>query len=95
MPGAHSRRRIKELKAQIHHLDKAHHHSELGDIYFQQGKLKEAEQCYRAAIERDPTDDDFHAHLGQCLLRQGRAEEAVPLLERIVKANPNTTTATP
>lgn len=88
LPGTYSRNRIKELQSQIHHLDKAHHHSELGDIYFQQGKLKEAEQCYRAAIERDESDPDFHAHLGQCLLRQGRADEAAPLLEKVVKANP-------
>ncbi len=40
LPGAHDRRRIKELQAQIHHLDKPHHHSQLGDIYFQQGKEK-------------------------------------------------------
>src|SRR5918912_299062 len=45
LPGAHDRRRIKELQAQIHHLDKAHHHSQLGDIYFQQGKLEQAESC--------------------------------------------------
>ena len=43
LPGAHDRRRIKQLQAQIHHLDKAHHHSQLGDIYFQQGKLAQAE----------------------------------------------------
>ena len=54
LPGAHDRRRIKQLQAQIHHLDKAHHHSQLGDIYFQQGKLEEAEKSYRAAMERDP-----------------------------------------
>ena len=52
LPGAHSRRRIKELKAQIHHLDKPHHHQALGDIYFQQGKLDPAEAEYRAALER-------------------------------------------
>ena len=39
LPGAVDRRRIKDLQAKIHHLDKAHHHSQLGDIYFQQGKL--------------------------------------------------------
>ncbi|MGZ8937804.1 MAG: tetratricopeptide repeat protein [Limisphaerales bacterium] len=88
LPGTFSRNRIKELQGQIHHLDKAHHHAELGDIYFQQGKLKEAEACYRAAIERDGTDIDFQAHLGQCLLRQNRAEEAAPLLEKIVRQNP-------
>ena len=88
LPGAHSRRRIQELQAQIHHLDKAHHHSQLGDIYFQQGNLNKAETCYRAALERDPQDIDTRAHFGQCLLRQKRAAEARPLLEGVVAENP-------
>jgi tetratricopeptide (TPR) repeat protein len=88
LPGAHDRRRIKELQAQIHHLDKAHHHSQLGDIYFQQGKLEKAEACYRAAMERDPLDIDTRAHLGQCLLRLKRAAEARPLLEGVIAENP-------
>ncbi len=89
LPGAHDRRRIKELQAQIHHLDKAHHHSELGDIYFQQGKLDRAEACYRAALERDPQDIDTRAHFGQCLLRQKRAAEARPLLESVMRDKPD------
>ena len=88
LPGAHSRRRIKELQAQIYHLDKAHHHSQLGDVYFQQGNLNKAETCYRAALERDPQDIDTRAHLGQCLLRQKRAAEARPLLEGVIAENP-------
>ncbi|MGB7767662.1 MAG: tetratricopeptide repeat protein [Verrucomicrobiia bacterium] len=88
LPGAHDRRRIKELQAKIHHLDKAHHYSQLGDIYFQQGKLDQAEECYRAALERDPQDIDTRAHLGQCLLREKRAAEARPLLEGVVAENP-------
>jgi hypothetical protein len=88
LPGAHDRKRIKELQAQIHHLDKAHHHSQLGDIYFQQGKLEKAEACYRAAMERDAQDIDTRAHLGQCLLRQKRAAEALPLLEGVCAENP-------
>lgn len=88
LPGAHSRRRIKELQAQIHHLDKPHHHFQLGDIYFQQGKLAQAEACYRAALERDPQDIDIRAHLGQCLLRLKRPAEARPLLEGVVAENP-------
>jgi tetratricopeptide (TPR) repeat protein len=88
LPGAHSRRRIKELQAQIYHLDKAHHHSQLGDIYFQQGKLEKAEASYRAAMERDPKDLDTRAHLGQCLLRRKRAAEARPLLEAVIAENP-------
>jgi len=88
LPGANSRRRIKELQAQIHHLDKAHHHSQLGDVYFQQGKLAKAETCYRAAREREPQDIDTRAHLGQCFLRQKRAVEARPLLEGVIAENP-------
>jgi hypothetical protein len=88
LPGAHDRKRIKELQAQIHHLDKAHHYSQLGDIYFQQGKLEEAERCYRSAMERDAQDIDTRAHLGQCLLRQKRAAEARPLLEGVIAEKP-------
>lgn len=89
LPGAHDRRRIKELQAQIHHLDKAHHYSQLGDIFFQRGKLEKAEACYRAALERDPQDLDTRAHLGQCLLRLKRPAEARPLLEGVVTEKPN------
>jgi hypothetical protein len=89
LPGAHDRRRIRELQAQIHHLDKAHHHSQLGDVYFQRGKLDKAEASYRAAMERDPQDIDTRAHLGQCLLRQKRAAEARPLLEGVMLEKPD------
>lgn len=89
LPGAHDRRRIKELEAQIHHLDKAHHYSQLGDLYFQQGKLAKAEACYRAALERDPQDLDTRAHLGQCLLRLNRPLEARPLLEGVLTEKPD------
>jgi hypothetical protein len=88
LPGAWDRRRIKELQAQIHHLDKAHHHSQLGDIYFQQGKLDKAEACYRAALERDPADADTRSHLAQCLLRRGKPAEARPLLEGVCAGDP-------
>jgi hypothetical protein len=89
LPGAGNRKRIRELQAQIHHLDKAHHHSQLGDIYFQQGKLEKAEACYRASLERDPKDIDTRAHLGQCLLRHKRAVEARPLLEGVMLEKPD------
>ena len=44
LPGTQSRARIKELQAQIHHLDNAYHHFQLGDVYFQKGKFAEAEK---------------------------------------------------
>jgi tetratricopeptide (TPR) repeat protein len=89
LPGANERRTIKELEAKIHHLDKAHHYSQLGDVYFQQGKLAKAETCYRAAMERDSEDLDTRSHLGQCLLRQKKLPEARALLEGVVAENAN------
>jgi tetratricopeptide (TPR) repeat protein len=88
LPGAFDKKRMKELESKIHYLDKAHHHSQLGDIYFQKGKLEKAEGCYRAAMERDPQDIDTRAHLGQALLRLKRPAEAKPLLEGVVAENP-------
>lgn len=88
LPGADQRQRIRELEGKIHHLDKAHHHSQLGDIYFQQGKLDKAEACYRAAMERDPSDHDTVSHLGQCLLRKKQHDEARILLEKVVAEVP-------
>ena len=89
LPGAGSRKRIKELQAQIHHLDNAYHHFQLGDVYFQRGKLADAEQCYRAALQRDATDIDTRAHLGQCLVRLNRPAEARPFLESVMLEKPD------
>lgn len=89
LPGAGSRKRIKELQAQIHHIDNAYHHFQLGDLYFQRGKLPEAEKCYRAALERESNDIDARAHLGQCLVRMGRPKEARPLLESVMHEKPD------
>jgi tetratricopeptide (TPR) repeat protein len=88
LPGAADRRQIKSLQASIHHLDKPHHHLQLGDIYFNQGKLDRAEECYRAAYARDSQDEDIRAHLGTCLVRRGKAQEALPLLESVGAQNP-------
>lgn len=89
LPGAQSRARVKELQAKIHHLDNAYHHFQLGDIYFQRGKFAEAEESYRAALERDPKDIDTRAHLGQCLMRLNRPAEARPLLEGVMNEKPD------
>jgi predicted Zn-dependent protease len=88
LPGAQSRKRIRELQGQIHHLDNASHHFQLGDLYFQRGQLAEAEKCYRAALEREPDDIDVRAHLGQCLVRLNRPAEARPILEGVMHQKP-------
>ena len=87
LPGAGRRHRIKELEALIHNLDKPHHYLELGDIYFQKGNLPKAEENYRASLARDPDDIDARAHLGQCLLREKKVDEAGPILYKVCSEN--------
>ena len=89
LPGAQNRRRMRELQAQIHHIDNASHHFQLGDLYFQRGKLAEAEKCYRAALAREPQDIHARAHLGQCLVRLNRPAEARPILEGVMNEKPD------
>lgn len=89
LPGAQSRKRMRELQAQIHHIDNASHHFQLGDLYFQRGKLADAEKCYREALKREPNDIDARAHLGQCLVRLNRPAEARPLLEGVMREKPD------
>ena len=81
LPGAIDRRRIKELEGKLRIVDHAAHHLQLGDIYFQQGKLDKALASYQSAHKLDANDIDVRAHLGQCLLRLGQIQEARPLLE--------------
>jgi tetratricopeptide (TPR) repeat protein len=87
IPGAADRKRIKELQGDIHHLDKAHLHMQLADIYYNQGKLDKADESYRAAYERDPNDEDIRAHYGTCLARRDHPQEALPLLESVCAVN--------
>lgn len=70
------RQHIEELQQKIHHLDKADHYAELGDVYRQQQKWSLAQQAYESALERDLAMFDAQAHLGYVLLAQNRAVEA-------------------
>ena len=87
-PGSRTRRRIKELEARIYNLDHARDHLDLADVYFGQGKYAKAEVSYRAALQRDPEDLDTQSHLGLCLIKLGRPQEAQPLLESVLRAEP-------
>jgi tetratricopeptide (TPR) repeat protein len=87
-PGASERRRIKELEGRIHHLDKARDHLDLADIRLAQGKFTLAETSYRESLARDPDDAEARAHLGECLLRQNRPQEALPWLQQVVTTDP-------
>ncbi len=86
LPGAGDRKRIRELEDQIHHLDKAHHHAELGEIYLKQGKLDKASKCLEAARapRRGAAAPDCRGWRGRWFLEGERVEEAKGVRENVV-----------
>jgi Flp pilus assembly protein TadD len=61
----------------------------LGDAYLRAKKLQGAIQAYRAALAKDPQDDDALLGLGTALTRQGAAEKG---LAALAKAAPHVNT---
>src|SRR5512146_667709 len=55
----------------------------------QQGKLVEAEQICQSVLQQDSDNVDALHHLGLIRLQQGKAEEAIGLIERALAKQPN------
>lgn len=62
-------------------------HYGLGHIFFQQGKLTQAEGEFRAAIRIDEAFSEAHTYLGQVLVSQNRWDEAIKAYRQAL-ANP-------
>src|SRR5206468_1895124 len=60
-----------------------------GDTLVRLGRFEEALPHYRAAIERDPGDDDARTGAGAALVELARAREALAYLEPAVESQPN------
>ena len=80
--------RIREVKARAHHLDTSAAFEELGDSYSGVEKWKDAEEAYRAALQRDAGNLHAQVRLGYALLALERAEEAWALLGPAYQKNP-------
>jgi tetratricopeptide (TPR) repeat protein len=63
-------------------------HNNLGNAYLAEGRVDQAEACYREAIRLDPNSADGHSNLGALLLRTGRSEEAIRECARAVALKP-------
>jgi tetratricopeptide (TPR) repeat protein len=60
----------------------------LGSVLGNEGRMKEAETEYRAALAVRPDSAKAHAGLGVALLGQSRAPEALPHLLEAIRLNP-------
>ena len=70
-------------------------HSNLGNVFFAQGKISEAIDAYRRALQLDPRYADGHYNLGVALESLGKKEEAIEqyliatrLAPRLVEEHP-------
>lgn len=62
--------------------------SSLGSALREQGRLGEAEHCFREALRLDPASAFAASNLGALLSEGGRSEEALPLLTRAAERDP-------
>jgi tetratricopeptide (TPR) repeat protein len=63
-------------------------HTSLGDIYYKQGQLSEAEAEYKAAINLDSESTDSRYGLGQVYLNSERVDEAETQFKEVVRLSP-------
>jgi len=62
---------------------------DLGDTPVRLGRFEDSLSHFRAAIERNPGDDDARTGAGAALIELGRAREALIYLEPAVESQPN------
>lgn len=84
-----ARRRLRELQVQLGHWRGPGVLAEAGEELLVLGKHKEAEKHFREARENGAGVEDVNFGLAQALQMQGRYAEAVPLLDELVKVEPD------
>ena len=81
---------IKKLQSAIE-LDPGNNdaHYNLGEIYFQDGRVADGIAATRRAIELDDSDAMAHVNLGTGLIEQGKTDEALVEYDRAIVLDPN------
>jgi len=64
-------------------------HATLGVLYFQQGRLDDAQVHLKETMQLDPDDAWAQGYLGQTYLQLGNPEAAIPELRQALKGNPD------
>jgi len=82
------RKRIRQLEVAILDNPSSGNYEELGDLYFDDGKIAQARAAYEKAIGARSTTPDCFYRRGMCALMLGDAQAALPDLERVVLQDP-------
>ena len=83
------RKRIRQLETAILDNPSSGNYEELGDLYFDDGKLARAREAYDKAIAARSTTPDCFYRRGMCALMLGDTLAALPDLERVVLQDPS------
>lgn len=62
---------------------------EMGEIYRKAGRLDEAQECFRKALEYYPDFEEAQLGLGGVLLTSGKPDQALPHLQKAVALDAN------
>jgi len=84
-----ARRRLRELEVQLSHWRGPAILAEAGEEQVVLGRPKEAEKLLRESRESGGAVEDVNFGLAQSLEMQGRWDEAVPLLQELIKVEPD------
>ncbi|HBL31193.1 MAG TPA: hypothetical protein DD490_30570 [Acidobacteria bacterium] len=84
-----ARRHLKALQVQLGHWRGPGVLTEAGEDLLVLGKTKEAESHFREALANGAAVEDVHYGLAEALQVQGRFADAVPCLEELIKAEPD------
>ncbi|HUU99067.1 MAG TPA: tetratricopeptide repeat protein, partial [Phycisphaerae bacterium] len=82
---------MRELRAAA--PNEAEVHRVLGDVLHRTGRLAEAEESYRRAIELNPRDARAHYSLGLTLRDQGNVDASITRFKTAVQIDPSLHTA--
>jgi len=63
-------------------VQKAQIHFRMGNLYFDAGRLEEAERAYLTAIAHDPLHISAHHNLGVVYRKQGRISESIKMRKK-------------
>jgi Flp pilus assembly protein TadD len=82
-------RAIQRISSVPDNKKKAFHYELLGSVYAQTGHLKESENAYRTALEKDPSSSGSVANLANLYIQSGRFEEGLKALDILTTKNPS------
>jgi hypothetical protein len=83
------RNEIDDLRRRIAHLNKPHHMAQLGTVYLQQGRFRQASDWFQQALERDGESLDARYKLALCRFSLGDYATSAELLEQVHQVRPD------